>query len=354
MTTGQRMFRRQVVSGCVVAVLLLAMVPAHVVQAASITNRSVMLSTSSGGAAGVVYTFTSDPLPSATPVRSVEAVVCTTASDPCVTPAGFTAAGAGLAVQPTGLGAASSWADQSTAGALRISHASNVASPSGAVSIAWNAVTNPTADNSTFFLRFTTFSDDAYTTGIDSGTVAVSTAEQINLSAQVDETLTFCTGTSGITGSSCAGANGNSVNLGVITPNAAGTGTSQIGVSTNASSGYAITVSGSTLTSGSNTIDALAAQTASILGNEQFGINLRDNTAPNVGVEPAGAGTATPAATYNTADQYRFVSGEVIASKNVPDQHRLFTVAYIANVAAGLTAAGTYTSTLTFVATGTF
>lgn len=143
------------------------------------------------------------------------------------------------------------------------------------------------------------------------------------------------------------------MSLGTLTTSTTGSGTSQIGISTNASSGYSITVNGTTLTSGANNIDALATQTASAQGSEQFGINLRDNATPNVGADASGSGTATPTANYNTADQYRFVTGDLVASKASPDAHRLFTVSYIANVA-GDTAAGSYTSTLTYIATANF
>lgn len=332
---------------------MVALLPVSSVSAAQITGRKFTLSNSNGAASGVTYVFNSDALPSATAVRSLKAEACTTASGGCSAPAGFTGAAADISGQPTGLGAAASWTDDSNAGNLRVTHASNVTAPSGAVAITWTGVTNPTADNTTFFLRVTTYSDAAYTTPIDTGTIAVSTAEQITVNATVDETLTFCTGTSGITNSSCSGATGNTVTLGTITPSTTGASTSQIGISSNGSTGYAITVAGNTLTSGANNIDALATQTASTQGSEQFGLNLRDNATPNIGVDASGAGTATPTANYNTADQFRFVSGDVIASKNSADAHRLFTVSYIANVA-GNTPAGSYTTNITFVATATF
>lgn len=349
----QSTFMRRSLYGLAIALLLVALVPISSVSAAQITGRKFTLSNSNGAASGVSYTLDSDALPSATAVRSVKAEACTTASGACTTPSGFTGASADIAGQPSGLGAASSWTDDSNAGNLRITHASNVTAPSGTVTIAWTGVTNPTADNTTFYLRVTTYSDAAYTTPIDSGTIAVSTAEQITVNATVDETLTFCTGTSGITNSSCSGATGSTVSLGTITPSTTGASTSQIGISTNASSGYAITVAGNTLTSGANNIDALATQTASTQGSEQFGVNLRDNATPNIGTDVSGAGTATPTANYNTVDQFRFVTGDIIASKNASDAHRLFTVSYIANVA-GNTPAGSYTTNLTFVATATF
>ncbi len=335
-----------------IALLIVALLPVSV-SAAQITNRKFTLTNTNGAATGVSYTFNSDALPSATAVRSVKAEACTTASGGCSTPSGFTGVSANLTSQPSGFGAASSWTDDSVAGSLRITHASNVTAPSGATTIAWDTVTNPTADNTTFYLRVTTYSDAAYTTPIDTGTIAVSTAEQITVNATVDETLTFCTGTSGITNSSCSGATGSTVSLGTITPSTTGASTSQIGISSNASAGYAITVAGTTLTSGGNDIDALATQTGSSQGSEQFGLNLKDNATPNIGTEVSGAGTATATANYATVDQFRFVTGDIVASKNASDAHRLFTVSYIANVA-GNTPAGSYTTNLTFVATATF
>jgi len=169
----------------------------------------------------------------------------------------------------------------------------------------------------------------------------------------VDETLTFCTGTSGITTSSCAGATGSAVNFGTLSPSSTNSGVSQLGVGTNGGGGYAITVNGATLTSGGNTISALASQTASSIGSEQFGLNLRDNATPNVGTDPDGSGTATPTSNYNTADQYRFVTGDIIASKNSSDQFRRYHAAYIANINTA-TEAGSYTATMTYIATATF
>ncbi len=80
---------------------------------------------------------------------------------------------------------------------------------------------------------------------------------------------------------------------------------------------------------------------------------MRDNATPNVGVDPDGSGTANPTANYNTADQYRFVSGDQIITKNSSDVFRRFHVAHVVNITTG-TEAGTYTSTLTYIAVATF
>jgi hypothetical protein len=55
-------------------------------------------------------------------------------------------------------------------------------------------VTNPTTDNSTFFVRIVTYSDNAFATPVDTGTVANSTADQIDITAKVQETLNFSVG----------------------------------------------------------------------------------------------------------------------------------------------------------------
>lgn len=286
-------------------------------------------------------------------VGSIKFEYCTAASGACTTPTGLTTTSATLDAQ-SGTGATGFTMVNTTNGAPYITRVASSISSGTVASYTLGSITNPSTTNTTLYVRVSTYaSTDTTGSATDTGTVAASTANQIDVSATVDETLTFCTGTSGITTTSCAGATGSSVNLGTLTPSTTGSGTSQLGISTNANSGYAITVTGSTLTSGANTIDALATQTASTQGSEQFGFNLRDNLTPNVGVEPDGAGTATPTANYNTADSYRFVSGDTIASKASADDFRRFHAAYIANIA-GNTPAGTYTTSLTFVATATF
>lgn len=338
--------------------LLLQLFLPVVVSAAQIENRKFTLSSSAGGATGVSYTFASNALPSATAVKSVAAQACTTASGSCTTPTGFTSASSTLASQPTGLGATTSWTvDVAVTGSLRITHATNITAPSGAVSIQWNSVTNPTAQNTTFYLRVTTYSDAAWTTSIDSGTVAVSTAQQITLSGTMDETLVFCVGTS-ITGQDCSTVAGTSVSFGTFSTTSAKTGTSVMAASTNGSYGYSITVNGSTLTcttcNGSKTISALATQAASSTGTEQFGLNLKANTSPaTFGAEVTGTGTATATANYGTANSYRFVTADSVASVAGSTNANTFTSAYIVNVA-GNTEAGTYNATMTYIATATF
>ena len=117
---------------------------------------------------------------------------------------------------------------------------------------------------------------------------------------------------------------------------------------------FTITVSGSTLTSGTYTIDAMATAAASSQGTEQFGINLVDNATPNVGANPSGSAPIGSAATgYATADQFKLSSGDTVASASNDINTTTFTVSYIANISSA-TPAGSYSTTLTYAATANF
>lgn len=323
--------------------------------AGQITNRSLALGTSVGNTATTwTFTFTATE---ATALNGITFQVCDAASSTCNTPGSWSNAGSAFTSLTYNGSSQSGWSLDNAAGFLRIKNNASATSVSSPVVATFSSVTNPNTTNATFFVRILTYSGDDFTSQVDNGVVASSTSQAISVTATVDETLTFCTGTSGVTTSSCTGATGSTVPLGALSPSATASGTSQIGVGTNANSGYTVTVNGSTLTcvacAGSPTISALATQTAATVGVEQFGLNLRDNATPNVGSEPDGAGTATPTANYNTVDQFRFVTTDGVAGKNASDNFRRFTVSYIANINAA-TESGSYTTSLTYIATATF
>jgi hypothetical protein len=127
--------------------------------------------------------------------------------------------------------------------------------------------------------------------------------------------------------------------------------------STNGASGYNISVNGGTLTcatcAGTPSIGALTTQTASTIGSPQFGLNLRSNTTPTFGANPSGSGSGTYTGNYGTADQYRFVSGDPVATAAGATNANTFTSAYIVNIP-GSQAAGTYSAVMTYIATAIF
>jgi hypothetical protein len=318
--------------------LLLAYYPS-IAAAAPITARTVTIGSSAAGAT-TTYSF-GFTVPSGTVIKSADFTACTTASGACTPAPGFSASASTLTAQPTNLGDASGWTVNTAApGSLRLLKAADVAVPTGVQTVGFSGVVNPSATNSTFFLRMTTYSDSAWTTAIDTGTVAASTAGQITVTASVDETLSFTLATA-------------TVALGTLSTAATGTGTSAMTVSTNAANGYSLTYSGTTLTSGTSTITALGSPTASAVNGKQFGLNLMSNTTPAIGTAVSGSGTGTAATGYNTTNLFKFNTGDTIASATVPTNSNTYTASYIANIS-GATAAGAYSTVLTYTATANF
>ena len=325
----------------VVAVILAIMIAVSpAVNAAQITDRSVVLGTSLASAS-TTYTF-NFTVPSATVIQSASFTACTTASGACTTPAGFSAASSALSSQPVNVGDASGWTvDTSAPGSLRISNASNSSAPTGSQTVAFSNVTNPSALNETFFMRIQTYSGSDWSTGlIDEGTVAASTAEQVVVTASVDETFTFSLAS-------------QVVPLGTLSTALTGSGTSVMSASTNAENGYSISIAGNTLTAGPNTITALTTPTASTVNSRQFGINLVSNTTPAVGTNVTGSGSGAAATGYNTANLFKFVSGDTVASAGAPTNSNTYTTSYIANID-GSTPPGSYQTVLTYVGTANF
>jgi len=330
----KRYFRR--VLYVLVAAATLLPIFAGQASAAQLTARDVVIG-SSLASASTSYQFDLTTGTTAT-IQSFSAQACTTASGACTAAPGFSASSSTF-TSSTFSGA---WTvNTGTAGTLKATSTGSTSTNTGtAKQIIFGGVVNPSASNSTFFMRLTTYSDNAYGVPVDTGVVASSTAGQITVTASVDETLTFTLSSA-------------TVALGTLTTSTTGSGTSTMTAATNATSGYSVSVNGTTLTSGANTISALASQTASTQGNSQFGINLKANTTPSVGSNVSGGGSGAATANYNTADQFRFVTGDAVASAAGPTNSNTYTVSYIGNIA-GITKPGSYSTVLTYIATATF
>lgn len=116
-------------------------------------------------------------------------------------------------------------------------------------------------------------------------------------------------------------------------------------IASNAAGGYVVTLSGTTLTAGVNTVTAIGSSaTASNVGTEQFGLRLNANS-----------GTGAVTSPYNTAswalDTLAFP--DAAASGAGDSVTTVFGARYITNIAA-LTEIGSYSSTLTYTVTATF
>lgn len=341
---GFKIIQKRLLFGLFALLFLFAYYPG-IASASQITARSVAIG-SSLASANTTYNFTFTA-PTSTTIKSIAFQACDTASNSCTqtgAASGFSSAspGSSLSQQPTGLGSGGTWTvDNSVSTALRISNGSNTGSPSADATVNFSSVHNPSDPNSSFFIRVTTYSNADWTGSLDTGTIATSTAGQITAVASVDETLNFIIAS-------------DTVDLGTLTKNATGIGTSSFTAGTNASNGYTISYSGATLTSGSNTITAMSAAGASTTNSKQFGINLMANTTPSVGSNVSGGGSGAPSTGYGTQNQFKFnVAGEQIASASAATNDNTFTTSYIANIDSSTTA-GIYSTIITFVMTANF
>ena len=330
---------KRVMYGLFATVLLFSYYP-NIASANPITPRKVTLG-SSLASANTTYSFVFT-VPRTTVIQSVGFAACTTASGACTPAPGFSSSTSTLTAQPTNLGDAAGWTvNTATSTELRLAKSGNVAAPTGSQTVGFSGVVNPSNTNQTFFVRITTYSSATWTGAIDTGVVAASTAGQITATAVVDETLNFTLATA-------------TVDLGTLTKTSTGVGTSSMTVGTNASTGYSVTYSGTTLTSGTNTINPMTVAAGSTMNSKQFGINLMSNTTPAVGSNVSGGGSGTVSLGYNSQNQFKFnVAGETIASAIAPTNDNVFTTSYIANIDSA-TAAGSYTAVLTYVVTANF
>jgi hypothetical protein len=355
-----------------VGFILASSVLTGVASAAQITTRSLTLQagvtdggSKPGGSVNHLFGLTTATTGN---VGSIKFEYCTLAAGSCTTPTGLVTTAATMGTQS---GATGFTLVNTTNGAPYITR--SAASISAATALAYQllAVTNPTNTNETFFVRLSTFvSTNATGSAVDTGSVAASTATQIVLTGTMPESLVFCTGatvstTLGVP--DCATATSGVISFNqLFSPTDTATATSQMAASTNAGSGYAVTINGPTLTSGSNTVTAMGASTTGVRGTSQFGLNLKLNTTatstPLIGVEVAPAANGTnyrgqATVGYNTVDTFKFSTGNTVADSANGGaggtDAQIFTVSYIVNVP-GSQPAGTYTSTLTYICTPTF
>lgn len=379
----------RIVSWLQVGFIVLAMVlPALVinsrVNAAQVEQRSIDISTSEANATGVTYSVSFD---TATTSNLNGLVVQFCSDSPIIGETCSTAAGdvpdMGATPTVTNQSGATFTVDGANSdGDTLVLTGTNTSVPSGTtVSFDITGVTNPDTPNVSFYGRIVTYATAAgaqsYAAGtpgthVDDGGIAMSTAEQITVTARVQERLEFCVGDSDANASNdCSDISGNDVDLGVLTPGAANYASvnpiddTQIGharLSTNAFNGAAIQyyatelqVSGATC-SGTTTTDqcinektTAAANIAASASTEEWGMAVTS-------VIDDGATTGqelTVASNYD--NQYHMTtlaSTSLASSSSIVDNEQL-EIDFGATPHT-TTPTGVYSSTLTFVATGTF
>lgn len=359
--------------------------------AAQITNRSLTLQpegttggSTPGGVVNHLFTFTL-PNTGSVSVGSIKFEYCTEAANVgtgvCVAPTGMDAstiaAGAQSGASGFSVGGTASTNDAAsipTTNSYYLTRAASSIPADTQVTMVNRLIKNPTTLNTattsaTFYVRISTYaSTNATGTPIDTGVVAASVAQQIQLSGIMPESLIFCTG--GTISATAGVPDCTTATSGVIafdrlfSPNDTALASSQMAASTNAQYGYSITVQGTTLNSGSNSIAPMTTAGASVMGTPQFGMNLVTNTAPAIGANISATSNGTdlrgrPLTGYDTANTFKFVAGAATPVADSaeggagPTNGQIYTVSYIANVPGNLPP-GTYATTLTYICTPTF
>ncbi len=151
----------------------------------------------------------------------------------------------------------------------------------------------------------------------------------------------------------------SAINFGSLSTSVAVHGTATFRVLNYTSYGYNVNIVGSTPTNGGHALNNMAAAAASSPGTEQFGINLVANTSPaTFGANPVQVPDSTfsfgaAATNYNTANNFRYNSGETIAAGAKSSGETDYTVSYIINVATD-TPGGQYGGNQVIICTGTY
>lgn len=359
------------------AIILPSMFAAHV-GAAQLTSRSIVMSTSSIGATGVEYdtTFTTSAA-----MQSFVVNFCTVSplmEAACTRPTGMVTSGVSSLT--------AGWtASSTTAGEVKVTHTSSQSA--GVINVELSGITNPTGAAGTFYARITTYSDATYGdytdvtdvgTPVDNGGVALSTTEDIEVSAAVLETLTFCVQNDTVTPTAdCANAGSNLPNLtlGSGTPPALSSSNvdtegAYFQISTNASGTTTIRmVNGAAsggLNSGSNSIppvDNAATPAAIVAGTPNFGMRVGT---PADAVGGSGAASVAGATTYASATNYNMLL-DATASGNGVDSPYGSTIATatggvdsvnvpltFAATISPTTPAGLYTANISLIASSSY
>lgn len=376
-----------------------------------LSQRKITLSSSANGLTDVFYDVSFNTTTNNATLQGIVIDFCSNSpiiGDVCTAPTGFSTNEGGVAISTqTGVTGFSLNA-ATTTNKLVLTRATQITNLAANTNVNFtfggaggaDGLTNPTTTNTTFYARIVLFTTDAAAVAydssvagpsstnpgneppvVDAGGIALSTAAQITITSKVQEKLTFCIYTSAANYTGCGGVTGTTVTLGdangvLDTAGPYVDKTTKYNIATNASVGATIRVKGDTLKTGSFDIAPFgAAANTSTAGTEEFGFcNYMDpsSTATNLtATSPygdancntttqtagltggtGGVGTAQFAYDTNATDGTMSTYGDAFAQKPAGD-FSTGIIALAANIA-NTTEAGIYTTTLTFVATGTY
>lgn len=316
-------------------------------------NRSLMINDSTPGITTtykVSFKFTST-----VPIGSVDMLFCVDPIPylPCSPPDGLNVSNANLSDQTGDDGFTISSKNNNH---IVLSRPSALPVSNEQSTYTFTNIVNPSsaATDHSYSIRLSTHANtDGTGPVIDLGSVVTAVTHVVELQTQVPPILVFCMAET-VSMDCTESSDIRYKDLGELDPNQTLTGQSQMAVGTNASGGFVITANGTPLAAGARTIAAPASPTFSAPGNNQFGINVVENSFLGVGKDPDGPSTnATAAAGYNQPNKFMYRSGDVVASSPNVSLMRRFTTSYIVNIRPDLTA-GVYTTTISYICSGRF
>lgn len=360
---------------------LVAAIPGHAHAYAQVTGRSIKMSSTTPSATNVAYQVGFTTVTNNQTVGSVVVEFCSNSpilGDSCSAGAGF------LDVNKTTLtvnnvsGALTGFTvdttDSTTNRVVLVPTGAPVANVvNGPISFTLgdgttNGITNPSTA-ATFYARVMTFTNttgadggDENNNATDAGGIAISTANQLHVTAKVQESLLFCVYTGDVSlGATCADG-GTDVSLGDQNGVLASTTTTYLAnanfdVSSNAVSGVSVAMQCNTLKSGANfTIDpaggaCLADPTSS--STEMFGLRMLTLGAGVTATAPYNCLANNHAFDANTSTGISSTFGQEIAKTSGATDIVTSTIEF-AGKSANTSEAGVYTTTLNLIATAKY
>lgn len=236
---------------CIALLLALSLLPSifngrALAATGQITNRSLTLSSAVASGTNVTYTLSFRTATTAD-IKGLKFIACTTAigsypGGTCTAPAGIdfnvatfnNAATAGFtdttnafANDTTGANdCVPSATDKNIICLNRATTSGNDTNTTTNKTIEFTGITNPSTENSSFYVGITTYSDNTYTVAseVDAGTTAAAIVSTLQVNARVAETLQFCVGSTtidtddpaSVVATDCSAVSNAQVNLGTL------------------------------------------------------------------------------------------------------------------------------------------
>lgn len=335
------------------ALIMLVVLISSQTQALQVQNRTIKSSNSKPSETGVVHDISFDIMSNSV-VGSVVIEYCENSpieNDICTFPTGFSTSASTISNQ-SGITDFSVDVANSTPNRIVLTRPAAQLFGPGNNNFELNNITNP--DNiGPYFARIYSH---AATNGLGplnhSGGIALSIDEEFAIDAEVPPFLYLCVGVV-VPGYDCQGNIVNYIDFGEFSASSPKYASSEFIVATNAGLGFSVYVTGDTPTSGNNIIPGLTSPTPSSVGESQFGINIRNNSNPDIGSDPVGLGTGVVSPDYNTPNRFKYVSGDSVVYSNDTTLDRKFTTSYIINISNNQRP-GIYNTTMLYTALATF